>query len=151
MSNYNISQTSLSFLSSILPNSTANTIIGASILTAATALIIHLISPTRMTRVLVALMHENSLIYIRAIEAGLVSSDVDVDALFHVSLACSIRHFFPACRAPYNVVTVDPALVPASFPDLESLNVPPALISPRQTLQPLKLVPRMSLLTSSIS
>ncbi|KAJ7252641.1 hypothetical protein C8J57DRAFT_1077336 [Mycena rebaudengoi] len=26
--------------------------------------------------------------------------------------ACSIQHFCPACRAPYNVVTADPALVP---------------------------------------
>ncbi|KAJ7252623.1 hypothetical protein C8J57DRAFT_1237972 [Mycena rebaudengoi] len=86
MSNYNIGQTSLSFLSSILPNSTANTIIGASILTAATALIIRHISPTRMTR-LVTLMHETNMIYIHAIEAGLVSSDVDADALFKNSLS----------------------------------------------------------------
>ncbi|KAJ7281282.1 hypothetical protein C8J57DRAFT_1056878 [Mycena rebaudengoi] len=26
--------------------------------------------------------------------------------------ACSIQHFCPACRAPYNVVTAEPALVP---------------------------------------
>ncbi|KAJ7281301.1 hypothetical protein C8J57DRAFT_994150, partial [Mycena rebaudengoi] len=27
--------------------------------------------------------------------------------------ACSMQHFCPACRAPYNVVTADPALVPS--------------------------------------
>ncbi|KAJ7221282.1 hypothetical protein GGX14DRAFT_669276 [Mycena pura] len=26
--------------------------------------------------------------------------------------ACSVQHFCPACRAPYSVVTIDPALVP---------------------------------------
>ncbi|KAJ7252675.1 hypothetical protein C8J57DRAFT_1661844 [Mycena rebaudengoi] len=78
----NMGETSLSFVSSILPNNTANTIIGVSILTAATALIIHHISPTRLTRVLVTLMHETDMIYIRAAEAGLVPSDFDTDALF---------------------------------------------------------------------
>jgi hypothetical protein len=71
-------ETSLSFLSSILPNNTFNMIIGASILTTAAVLIIHHISPTRLARMLVALMCETDAIYIHAIEAGL---DVDTDAL----------------------------------------------------------------------
>ncbi|KAJ7281276.1 hypothetical protein C8J57DRAFT_1219171 [Mycena rebaudengoi] len=82
-------ETSLSFVSSILPNNTANTIIGVSILTAATALIIHHISPTRLTRMLVNLMHETDMIYIRAAEAGLVPSDVDADTLFKLHIKVS--------------------------------------------------------------
>ncbi|KAJ7281281.1 hypothetical protein C8J57DRAFT_1463571 [Mycena rebaudengoi] len=85
-------ETSLSFLSSILPNNTANTIIGASILTTATALIIHHVSPTRLTRLLVALMHETVAIYIRAIEAGLVPSDTDADTLFKLQIKVSALH-----------------------------------------------------------
>ncbi|KAJ7281286.1 hypothetical protein C8J57DRAFT_1558774 [Mycena rebaudengoi] len=87
-----IGETSLSFLSSILSNSTANTIIGASILTGTTALVTHHISPTRLTRVLVTLMHETDTLYIRAVEAGLVPSDVDADALFKLQLKCSELH-----------------------------------------------------------
>ncbi|KAJ7252659.1 hypothetical protein C8J57DRAFT_1238007 [Mycena rebaudengoi] len=88
----NMGETFLSFVSSILPNNTANTIIGGSILTAATALIIHNISPTRLTRVLVTLMHETDMIYIRAVEAGLVPSDVDVEALFKLQIKVSELH-----------------------------------------------------------
>jgi hypothetical protein len=77
-----IGETSLAFVSSFLPHNTANTIIGASILTTATALILHHISPTRLTRVLVTLMHETDTMYIRVVEAGLVPSDVDAEALF---------------------------------------------------------------------
>ncbi|KAJ7251261.1 hypothetical protein C8J57DRAFT_1723167 [Mycena rebaudengoi] len=83
------SETSLSFLSSILPNSTANTIIGASILATVTALVIHHISPTRLTHVLVTLIHETDAIYIHAIEAGL---EVDTDALFKLQIKVSQLH-----------------------------------------------------------
>jgi hypothetical protein len=77
-----MSETSLSLFSSILPNNTANTIIGASIITTVTALVIHHISPTRLTRLLVALMHETDTIFIGAMEAGLVPGDIDTaDAL----------------------------------------------------------------------
>ncbi|KAJ7281277.1 hypothetical protein C8J57DRAFT_1558753 [Mycena rebaudengoi] len=76
-----IGETSLSFLSSILPNNTANTIIGTSILTTATALGIHHISPMRLTRVLVTLMHETDAMYIRAVEAGLVPSDCSSESI----------------------------------------------------------------------
>jgi hypothetical protein len=75
-------ETSLSLVSSILPNNTANTIISASMLTAATALGIHHISPTHLTRVLVTLMHETDTLYIRAVKTGLVPGNVDTDALF---------------------------------------------------------------------
>ncbi|KAJ7252644.1 hypothetical protein C8J57DRAFT_1351201 [Mycena rebaudengoi] len=85
-------EASLSFVSSSLPNNTANTIIGASILTAATALGIHHISPTRLTRVLVTLMHETDTMYIRAVEAGLVFSDVDGDTLFKLQIKVSELH-----------------------------------------------------------
>ncbi|KAJ7252683.1 hypothetical protein C8J57DRAFT_1661850 [Mycena rebaudengoi] len=85
-------ETSLSLVSSILPNNTANAIIGASILTAATALGIHHISPTHLTRVLVTLMHETDTSYIRAVEAGLVFSDVDADALFKLQIKVSQLH-----------------------------------------------------------
>ncbi|KAJ7281343.1 hypothetical protein C8J57DRAFT_1558896, partial [Mycena rebaudengoi] len=84
-------ETSLSLVSSILPNNTANTIIGASMLTAATALGIHHISPTRLTRVLVTLMHETDTLYIRAVEAGLVPGDV-ADALFKLQIKVSELH-----------------------------------------------------------
>ncbi|KAJ7252668.1 hypothetical protein C8J57DRAFT_1474256 [Mycena rebaudengoi] len=87
-----IGETSLSFLSSILPNNTANTITGTSILTTATALGIHHISPTRLTRVLVTLMHETDAMYIRAVEAGLVPSDVDTEALFKLQIKVSELH-----------------------------------------------------------
>ncbi|KAJ7281328.1 hypothetical protein C8J57DRAFT_1500034 [Mycena rebaudengoi] len=76
-----MSETLLSFLSSILPNSTANTIIGASILATVTALVIHHISPTRLTRVLVSLMHETDATYIGAMEAGVILCDGDTDLL----------------------------------------------------------------------
>ncbi|KAJ7281316.1 hypothetical protein C8J57DRAFT_1500019 [Mycena rebaudengoi] len=62
------------------------TIIGASILTAATALTLHHISPMRLTRVLVTLMHETDTIYIRTVETGLVPSDVDAEALFKLQI-----------------------------------------------------------------
>jgi hypothetical protein len=74
-------ETSLSFLSSILPNSAANTIIGALILTTAAVLIIHRISPARLTHVLVALMHETDATYIGAMVAGVIPGDVDTDTL----------------------------------------------------------------------
>jgi hypothetical protein len=70
-------ETSLSFVSSIFPGNTANTIIGTSILATGAAVITHHISPTRLTQLLVALMHETDTIYIRAVEAGLSPSDVD--------------------------------------------------------------------------
>ncbi|KAJ7281257.1 hypothetical protein C8J57DRAFT_73309 [Mycena rebaudengoi] len=89
MSTYNIDETSLSFLSSILPNSTANTIICASILTAATALIIHHISPTRLTRVLVALMQETDATYIGAMEAGVIPCAGDTDTLSKLQIKAS--------------------------------------------------------------
>ncbi|KAJ7252639.1 hypothetical protein C8J57DRAFT_1237989 [Mycena rebaudengoi] len=82
-------ETSLSFLSSILPNNTFNMIIGASILTTVAALIIHHISPTRLARMLVALMRETDAIYIHAIEAGL---DVDTDALSKLQIKVSELH-----------------------------------------------------------
>ncbi|KAJ7199266.1 hypothetical protein C8J57DRAFT_1545196 [Mycena rebaudengoi] len=85
-------ETSLSLVSSILPNNTANTIIGAFILTVATALGIHHISPTRLTRVLVTLMHETDTMYIRAVEAGLVPSDVDATTLFKLLIKVSDIH-----------------------------------------------------------
>ncbi|KAJ7252649.1 hypothetical protein C8J57DRAFT_1237999 [Mycena rebaudengoi] len=84
--------TSLSFVSSSLPSNTANTIIGTSILTTATALGIHHISPTRLTRVLVTLMHETDTMYIRAVEAGLVPSDVNANALFKLQIKFSELH-----------------------------------------------------------
>ncbi|KAJ7252647.1 hypothetical protein C8J57DRAFT_1661773 [Mycena rebaudengoi] len=87
-----MSETSLSFLSSILPNNAANTIIGASALTAATAFGIHHVSPARLTRVLVTLMHETDTMHIRAVEAGLVFSDVDPDALFKLQIKVSELH-----------------------------------------------------------
>ncbi|KAJ7252662.1 hypothetical protein C8J57DRAFT_1519973 [Mycena rebaudengoi] len=70
--------------------------IGASILTAATALTIHHISPTRLARVLVTLMHETDTIYIRTVEAGIVPSDVDADALFKLQIKIFLR---PLARA----------------------------------------------------
>ncbi|KAJ7199271.1 hypothetical protein C8J57DRAFT_1262026 [Mycena rebaudengoi] len=73
-------ETSLSFVSSILPSDTANTIIGTLILTMVMALGIHHISPTRLIRVLVTLLHETDTMYIHAVEAGLVPSDVDANA-----------------------------------------------------------------------
>jgi hypothetical protein len=76
-----LGESSLAFLSSILPNSTANTIIGASILTTVTTLGIHHISPARLTRVLVALIHETDATYIGAMEAGVVPCDGDTEAL----------------------------------------------------------------------
>ncbi|KAJ7281315.1 hypothetical protein C8J57DRAFT_1297327 [Mycena rebaudengoi] len=82
-------KTSLSFLSSILPNNTANTIIGTSILTTATALGIHHISPTRLTRVLVTLMHETDATYIGAMEAGVILCDGDTDALSKLQVKAS--------------------------------------------------------------
>ncbi|KAJ7252663.1 hypothetical protein C8J57DRAFT_1519974 [Mycena rebaudengoi] len=85
-------ETSLSFLSSFLPNNTATTIIGASILTGATALTIHHVSPTRLTHMLVTLMHETDTIYIRAVETGLVPSDVDADELFKLQIKVSELH-----------------------------------------------------------
>ncbi|KAJ7252631.1 hypothetical protein C8J57DRAFT_638856 [Mycena rebaudengoi] len=85
-------EASLSFISSSLPNNTANKIIGVSILTAITALGIHHISPTRLTRVLVALMDETDTSYIRAVEAGLVFCDVDADALFKLQIKVSRLH-----------------------------------------------------------
>ncbi|KAJ7281300.1 hypothetical protein C8J57DRAFT_1500003 [Mycena rebaudengoi] len=85
-------ETSLSFLSSILPNSTANTIIGASILTTVTALGIHHISPTRLTHVLVTLMHETDATYIGVMEAGVIPGDVDTDALSKLQIKVSQLH-----------------------------------------------------------
>ncbi|KAJ7252617.1 hypothetical protein C8J57DRAFT_1351170, partial [Mycena rebaudengoi] len=88
-----MNEASLSFLSSIqLPNNTANTIIGAFILTIVAALIIHNISPMRLTRALVALMHETVAIYIGAMEAGVIPSDVDADALFKLEIKVSELH-----------------------------------------------------------
>ncbi|KAJ7281304.1 hypothetical protein C8J57DRAFT_1297311 [Mycena rebaudengoi] len=84
-----MSETSLSFLSSILPNSTANTIIGASILATVTSLVIHRISPTRLTRVLVSLMHETDATYIGAMEAGVILCDSDTDALSKLQIKAS--------------------------------------------------------------
>ncbi|KAJ7281311.1 hypothetical protein C8J57DRAFT_1297320 [Mycena rebaudengoi] len=84
-----MSETLLSFLSSILPNSTANTIIGASILATVTALVIHHISPTRLTRVLVSLMHETDATYIGAMEAGVILCDGDTDALSNLQIKAS--------------------------------------------------------------
>ncbi|KAJ7199270.1 hypothetical protein C8J57DRAFT_1545200 [Mycena rebaudengoi] len=89
---FSMGEASFSFVSSSLPNNTANTIIGASILTAATALGIHHISPTHLTRVLVTLMHETDTIYIRAVEAGLVPSDIDANALFKLQIKFSELH-----------------------------------------------------------
>ncbi|KAJ7252630.1 hypothetical protein C8J57DRAFT_1351187 [Mycena rebaudengoi] len=88
----NMSEASLSLLSSISLSSTANRIFGALILTTATALIIHHISPTRLTRLLVALMPETVTIYIGAIEAGIIPSDVDADALFKLEINVSEFH-----------------------------------------------------------
>ncbi|KAJ7252635.1 hypothetical protein C8J57DRAFT_638876 [Mycena rebaudengoi] len=88
----NMSEASLSLLSSILPSSTANTIFSALILTTATALIVHHFSPTRLTRILVALMHESVTIYIGAMEAGIIPSDVDADALFKLEIKVSELH-----------------------------------------------------------
>ncbi|KAJ7252625.1 hypothetical protein C8J57DRAFT_1474241 [Mycena rebaudengoi] len=85
-------EASLTFVSSSLPNNTANKIIGAAILTTVTAFGIHHISPTRLTRVLVTLMHETDTSYIRAVEAGLVFSDVDADALFKLQIKVSQLH-----------------------------------------------------------
>ncbi|KAJ7281285.1 hypothetical protein C8J57DRAFT_1219180 [Mycena rebaudengoi] len=82
-------ETSLSFLSSILPNNTANTIIGASFLAIAAALIIHHISPTRLTHLLVALMHETDATYISAVEAGVIPCDVDTEALSKLQIKVS--------------------------------------------------------------
>ncbi|KAJ7252620.1 hypothetical protein C8J57DRAFT_1237969 [Mycena rebaudengoi] len=87
-----MSETSLSFVSSIIPSSTANTIIGASILTTATALLIHHISPTRLTPVLVALMHETDATYIGAIEAGVIRCDVDTEAMSKLQIKVSQLH-----------------------------------------------------------
>ncbi|KAJ7281337.1 hypothetical protein C8J57DRAFT_1558883 [Mycena rebaudengoi] len=87
-----IGEPSVSFISSILPNNTANTIISTSILTAAIALGIHHISPTRLTHVLVTLMHETDTIYIRAVEAGLVPGDVDANTLFKLQIKFSELH-----------------------------------------------------------
>ncbi|KAJ7281299.1 hypothetical protein C8J57DRAFT_1297306, partial [Mycena rebaudengoi] len=84
-----MSETSLSFFSSILPNSAANTIIGASILATATALVIHHISPMRLTCVLVALMHETDATYIGAMEAGVILCDGDTDALSKLQIKAS--------------------------------------------------------------
>jgi hypothetical protein len=73
---------SLSFLSSIqLPNNTANTVISAFILTIVATLIIHNISPMRLTRTLVALVHETDVTDIDAMEAGVVPCDGDTDML----------------------------------------------------------------------
>ncbi|KAJ7251280.1 hypothetical protein C8J57DRAFT_671971 [Mycena rebaudengoi] len=88
-----MSEASLSFFSSIFPNNTANAIIGASIITTVTALIIHHISPTRLTRLLVVLMHETDTIYIGAMEARLISGDVDTaDALSKLHMKVSELH-----------------------------------------------------------
>ncbi|KAJ7251265.1 hypothetical protein C8J57DRAFT_1352585, partial [Mycena rebaudengoi] len=87
-----MSETSLSFLSSILPNSTANTIIGASILATVTALVIHHISPTRLTHVLVTLIHETDATYIGAMEGGVIRGDVDTDALSKLQIKVSQLH-----------------------------------------------------------
>ncbi|KAJ7281269.1 hypothetical protein C8J57DRAFT_1219167 [Mycena rebaudengoi] len=82
-------EASLSFVSSTFPNNTANTIIGALILTTATALILHHISPTRLTRVLVPLMHEIDTMYIRVVGAGFVPNDIDANALFKLQIKFS--------------------------------------------------------------
>ncbi|KAJ7281284.1 hypothetical protein C8J57DRAFT_1219179 [Mycena rebaudengoi] len=85
-----MSETSLSFISSILPNSTTNTIIGASLLATVTALVIHHISPTRLTRrVLVSLMHETDATYIGAMEAGVILCDGDTDSLSKLQIKAS--------------------------------------------------------------
>ncbi|KAJ7252634.1 hypothetical protein C8J57DRAFT_1351192 [Mycena rebaudengoi] len=57
-----------------------------------TALGIHQISPTHLTRVLVTLMHETDTIYIRAVEAGLVPNDIDANALFKLQIKFSELH-----------------------------------------------------------
>ncbi|KAJ7281326.1 hypothetical protein C8J57DRAFT_1297340 [Mycena rebaudengoi] len=85
-----MSETSLSFISSILPNSTANTIIGASILATVTALVIHHISPTRLTRVLVSLMHETDATYIGAITDSLSKLQIKASQLREESLRNSL-------------------------------------------------------------
>ncbi|KAJ7252604.1 hypothetical protein C8J57DRAFT_1661704 [Mycena rebaudengoi] len=88
-----MNETSLSFFSSILPNNNANTIIGAAIITTVTVLIIHHISPTRLTNLLVALMHETDTIYIGAMEAGLVPADIDTaEALSKLQIEVSELH-----------------------------------------------------------
>ncbi|KAJ7281318.1 hypothetical protein C8J57DRAFT_1297332 [Mycena rebaudengoi] len=84
-----MSETLLSFFSSILPYSTANTIIGASILATVTALVIYRILPTRLTRVLVSLMHETDATYIGAMEAGVILCDGDTDALSKLQIKAS--------------------------------------------------------------
>jgi hypothetical protein len=71
-------EASLSFVSFIFPT---NIIIVASFLVTAAALITHHISPTHLTRVLVALTHETDATYISAIEAGVIPCEVDTDAL----------------------------------------------------------------------
>ncbi|KAJ7252605.1 hypothetical protein C8J57DRAFT_1474228 [Mycena rebaudengoi] len=56
-------------------------------------IITHHISPTRLTQLLVALMHETDTIYIRAVEAGLSPSDVDpAEALSKLQIKVSELH-----------------------------------------------------------
>ncbi|KAJ7281334.1 hypothetical protein C8J57DRAFT_1219230 [Mycena rebaudengoi] len=86
-----MNEASLSFVSSILPNN--NTIVGASILTIVAALVTHHISPMRLTRLLVTLMHETDAIHIHAVESGLIPCDVDmVDALSKLQIKVSELH-----------------------------------------------------------
>ncbi|KAJ7251270.1 hypothetical protein C8J57DRAFT_1474546 [Mycena rebaudengoi] len=83
-------EASLSFVSSIFPNNTIHIIIVASLLVTAAAFITHHISPTHLTRVLVALTHETDATYIGAIEAGVILCEVDTDALSKAALWCYI-------------------------------------------------------------
>ncbi|KAJ7281331.1 hypothetical protein C8J57DRAFT_1297342 [Mycena rebaudengoi] len=84
-----MSEPTLSFLLTILPNNIANTIIGSSILATATALGIYHISPTRLTCVLVASMHETDATYIGAMEAGVILCDGDTDTLSKLQIKAS--------------------------------------------------------------
>ncbi|KAJ7252684.1 hypothetical protein C8J57DRAFT_1238027 [Mycena rebaudengoi] len=86
-------ETSLSFVSCILPNNTVNMIVGALILTIVAALVTHHILPTRLTRLLVTLMHETDAIHIHAVESGLIPYDVDmVDTLSKLQIKVSGLH-----------------------------------------------------------
>ncbi|KAJ7281332.1 hypothetical protein C8J57DRAFT_1711069 [Mycena rebaudengoi] len=49
----------------------------------------------------------------RSVSRAGTSSAASVSPTHDSMDACSIQHFCPACRAPYNVVTADPALVPS--------------------------------------
>ncbi|KAJ6488096.1 hypothetical protein DFH09DRAFT_1209940 [Mycena vulgaris] len=75
-----IGEASLPIFASLLPNTSATNIFLASfILTSATAYMIFVASPTRLTRILVTLLDETEKAYLTAIEAGVLCA-CDVQA-----------------------------------------------------------------------